>query len=613
MKKFKKGCLTTLIILLLVVILVIAALIIFRNPIAKFVIEKAGSSAAGAKVEVDGVYLKPLALHITWDRMQFTDKADTWKNLFETGKCEFEMEFKPLLAGKVLINKMQVEAVRFDTERSTDGALGPVGEKREPSKLMQMVKANLEREKNRIPVFDPKFLKTEIDVMDLLEEFNFQTPAKADSIKDLAEDRYAYWENLIENNDYEERVKTIESDIKNIDLEEMDNLLEIQQNLTLALNTYNNTVSLYDDFTTQKEQVEIDLVRLKTLYKDVPDWIRSDYDNALELAKLPDVSVQKIALMLFGDRVTEGIMLVLDKIEKARELAETQPESNKKEKMPHLPAFWIKEISLTAYPGEDLLVNGKILDISSDQKKTNRPIDIDLAGFDEKLGDLKIKGLFDHRTDMPRDVVNIVVNEVPVRDMQLANFDLLPTKLNKGTAKLFANLNISKDLIKVAIGFEAEDIQFDYTSQPDMDARLVQVSRTVSEAIDTITFDASVKQKTNNFTFSISSNLDELISTQLKKVVQNEINRAKNEIRSRVNSQLDKYRHEAEDLINHKNAELQQKIGELTSLIDEQKAKIDAKKQELEDRIEAEKQKLEDEAAEELEGQLQDLLNKLKQ
>ena len=79
MKKMFKGCLTTIIIVLLIIILLVAALIIFRIPIADYLIETFGSTVAGAKVEVDGVYLEPFKLQITWERLQFTDKNDTWK------------------------------------------------------------------------------------------------------------------------------------------------------------------------------------------------------------------------------------------------------------------------------------------------------------------------------------------------------------------------------------------------------------------------------------------------------------------------------------------------------------------------------------------------------
>ncbi|MCK4694543.1 MAG: AsmA family protein, partial [Candidatus Cloacimonetes bacterium] len=188
MKKPIKRFLLIILILILLLVIIVAGLFIFRNQIATFVIEKSGSAVAGARVEVDNLYMKPFKLHISWERFQVTNKNDTWRNLFETAKCEFSLAFKPLWDRKVIIEKMKMETVQFDTKRSTDGKL-PIKKKKpkKPSKLLLAIKKNLEREKQQIPVFNPKFLKTKIDVDSLMQVLNFQTPAKADSLKKLAE------------------------------------------------------------------------------------------------------------------------------------------------------------------------------------------------------------------------------------------------------------------------------------------------------------------------------------------------------------------------------------------------------------------------------------------
>ena len=135
MKKFFKNLFRSIVFLLLFIIIILVVLFVFRNQIADYVIEKSGSAAAGAKVEVDGVYIKPLELHISWDRLQVTDKNDTWKNLFETSKCEFALDFMPLLDRKVIIEKMQIAEVRMNTKRDTDGKLPVKASKpKKPSK-----------------------------------------------------------------------------------------------------------------------------------------------------------------------------------------------------------------------------------------------------------------------------------------------------------------------------------------------------------------------------------------------------------------------------------------------------------------------------------------------
>jgi uncharacterized protein (TIGR03545 family) len=614
MKKPIKRFLLIILILILLLVIILAGLFIFRNQIATLIIEKSGSAVAGAKVEVDNLYMKPFKLHISWERFQVTNKNDTWRNLFETAKCEFSLAFKPLWDRKVIIEKMKMETVQFDTKRSSDGKL-PIKKKKpkKPSKLLLAIKKNLEREKQQIPVFNPKFLKTKIDVDSLMQVLNFQTPAKADSLKKLAEDRYNYWENTLKDNNYEAEIKSIETDIKAIDLDKMDTLEDFERNFTLAKKTYDSSNKLYKDFKQDKEQLESDLDKLNQLKKDIPVWITEDYNNALSLAKLPDVSVHNVALMLFGDKIADGIIKVMDYIEQSRELSKVEKKDKpRKEKMPYLPSFWIKEITLSAITKDEMFLSGKVFDISTDQKKTSKPMKIVLKGEREKTGKLNLGAIFDYRTDNSKETINLEISEVPIRNMKMTNFDLLPTKLKRGDAALSSNINISEDIILVNIDFAADNIQFDYTSQPDMDENLVRISRSITEAIDKITFEADITQSEDNFRLKLNSNLDELIASQLRKVVSDEIARAKNEIKKRVQKELDKYRAEVEEYIAGKNQELQKELNKINKEINKQLKEVENKKKEVENRIDAEKKKIEKQAEDKLKEEVDELLDKLK-
>jgi len=613
MKRFIKFLIKFIIILLIVIFIVVGLLILFRNQIAEYIIEKGGSAVAGAKVEVEGVFLKPFKLHFSWDKLQVTNRNDTWKNLFETGETEFSLAFKPLLAKKILVEKMQLDDLQFGTMRKTDGKL-PVKPRREkkPSKLMLAIKENLRREKEKIPVFNPKFLKTKIDVDTLLQVLDFQTPAKADSIKELAQERYAYWDELIKDKQYETDVEIIKSEIKKIKPQEIENLADLQSNFTAASNAYNTTIELYNDFNEVKENLSKDLQMLSQLKEDIPQWIESDYRNAMNLAKLPDVTVQNIALMLFGDKIADGIVKLMEYIEQSRDISKPQTEvPPEKEKMPHLPSFWIKEIILSASTQEQLRLEGLITDISTDQNKTGKPIRINLSGNQPDLGKINLSVLVDHRTAAFKETINLLVDEIPVRDFQLANFDLLPTKLNQGQAMLKSNVNLSDDIIYGEIRFEISNIQFDYNSLPEMDANLIRISRSITDAIEQIDLEAEITQKPEYFKFKLNSNLDNIISQELSNVVSNEIARAKAELEQRVHLELDKYKTEINDLIDVKNGELSQEFDSIDNKIEEQKTVIELKQKEIESRIEAEKNKLQQQAEDKLNEEAEKLLEKL--
>ncbi|MCD4817858.1 MAG: TIGR03545 family protein [Candidatus Cloacimonetes bacterium] len=604
MKKFFKRFFGFIFILILLIVLVVGTLFIFRNQIATMIIEKGGSAINGAKVEVDNVNLKPLEMHISWDKIQVTDKKDTWQNLFETEKCEFYLAFKPLLAKKILIENMQISNVTFDTKRETDGKFPQKPKKtkpKKPSKLMNMVKKNLEEEKSKIPIFNPKQLQKTIDVDSLMTILNLKTPAKVDSLKKIAEDRYSHWDNRIKNNDYEKEVNLIKKNLEKINVNKIKTIPQLETQLSAATTAYTKANKLYNNAKKDKSDLEKDLKMLKELKKDIPIWIKSDYETALNLAKLPDFSVENIALMLFGDKITAGILKGMEAIEKSRELAKNKPVQSPKaevkpkpEKMLHLPNFWIKKIDLSVTGKDNLKLSGNISNISSDQKRSKKPMKFEFSGKQKQIGDMNITAIFDYQTNVSKENINLSVKELPFRELKLSNFELLPKKMKKGDASLNSNISITENKISTTINFIAKNIEFDYKTQPKMNKDLTRIARSITEAIDTITFDALMEQTEERFKFKVDSNLDNLIASQMKKVISNEIARAKQEIRKRIEKELAKYKKELDKLIAQKEKELRGEIAKIQSKIDKEMVEVNKKKKEIEDKINAEKKKIQD-------------------
>lgn len=617
--KSRKKLLSVILIIILIPILIAAGVVIFRNQIAKSIIEKSGSSIAGAKVEIDGVYLKPFTVHIKWDRLQFTNRKNTMQNIFETGNCEFELAFKPLLSGKVIIEKMQLDGMLFETKRETNGELPPK-KKREKlqlekdieAKLMTAIQENLEREKSQIPIFDPGFIDQKVDVDSLMEVLDLKTPAKADSLKKLVETRYDHWDERLKNKNYENDYTSIKKDVLKIKPKEIKTVVALEKNLRLANDVYNRSETLYNNVIKDKTQIEKDLNTIKKLKNDIPAWIKHDYEKALALAKLPDISVGNIAAMLFGDRIADGLMKVLENVNTARDLSKPK-KAPKKDKMPHLPGLWIKEISISAVTNDGVHLSGYVHDISNDQKKTQKSMNIELSGIQENVGKINIDAIFDYRTDKSHENIVLKIDEVPITNMEMTNFELLPTKLKRGDGKLISEIDIVNSKIISDIYFEINNVKFDYSSQPEMNERLVRISRSISQAIHKITFDANVKQTEDGFKFKVDSNLDNLIVKRLKKILSEEVERAKIELKKRINKELNKYKQELDGLIAEREMDIQKEIDRISSKVDEQKKEIEQKRKELEDKIKREKKKIEDKVKAEADKKQKELENKAKE
>ena len=86
-------------------------------------IEKAGTAAVGAKVELDKADLTLFPLGLALTRLQITDPDEPMTNAIEIGRIAGAVDGLNLLRRKVIIEEMAMEGVRFGTARRTSGAI----------------------------------------------------------------------------------------------------------------------------------------------------------------------------------------------------------------------------------------------------------------------------------------------------------------------------------------------------------------------------------------------------------------------------------------------------------------------------------------------------------
>jgi uncharacterized protein (TIGR03545 family) len=175
--------------------------ILFTDAWLERQLESLGTNAVGAKVEIDGFDFSFIGLHIKWERLQVTNPKKTMKNIIDTGHCEFNMEFWPLLSKKVIIENVQVSDLRSDTDRATDGKIikkKKIEEEKKPAKpgVVSKTLDKLTDEMAKAPAFQLKTLTTKVNLDSILKILDFKTPGRVDSLKTDLTTRYASWEKL---------------------------------------------------------------------------------------------------------------------------------------------------------------------------------------------------------------------------------------------------------------------------------------------------------------------------------------------------------------------------------------------------------------------------------
>jgi hypothetical protein len=200
------------------------------------------------------------------------------------------------------------------------------------------------------------------------------------------------------------------------------------------------------------------------------------------------------------------------------------------------------------------------------------------------------------------------MQQIPLSNVKLTNFALLPNRLNKGSGNLKALMNFQGGNFKTDIQFIANQLSFDLSENTgNLDKRLVEFSRSLASSITDLNISAVAKEVEGKFSFSLNSNLDNLIANKVKGIVSDEVEKARNQIEQRVRQEVEKYQAELNNFVDQKNGALTEKIQNIEAKIEEQKKAIEAKRKEIQDQVEAEKKKLQKKLEDEAKNKLKNL------
>ncbi len=617
----KKG----LLFLLILFLVVVALFMIFTDRWLENEMESVGSAIVGATVEFDGVDFSFLGLSLKWDSLQVTDPNDTWQNLVQTGFTEFNMETIPLLSGKIIIDNVQMEGIRFNKRRETQGKVLSKAEQAEESKIATIIKEKLEAEASQMPVFNLGQFSRKINLDSLWNLVDLRTPGKIDSLGDVFRQDFSQWEQRIQSMPSEKELNTLTQKVQDIQLDQIQSVEEFQSAYKQVNQIYGDVDSLYTTVQNLRSNFNQDVSRIRQTRTVVSDWIRKDYQRAMQLAKIPDLSVQNVAKILFGDRIIRQVQMVLNYIGTARYYAEqvksTQP---KKENPPRLrgqdiffsprqdmPKFWIKQISISGQVMNDLNLSGKVNDIVSRQTVIGKPTTINLQGVRRDQAALNLLGTLDYREDTPQEKIEIQLKQMPLARVKLTDFPLLPYRIEKGTGQINAELNFRGADFLTDIRFAGTNLNFNFSDAPaKMDKRLVDLSRSIVSSLKNISFDATIRRTPDIFNFRINSNIDNLIAEKMKSILSDEIQKARNQIENRVKQEVEKYRTKLDSLVDNRENELKGRIERLVNQVEKQRKLVADKRAEIENRINARKKELEKKAEEEAKKKLKDIFKK---
>lgn len=524
---------------LIIIVLVALFWFLFIDNIIKSNIEKYGSKAVGAKVEVSKADLSLIPFGLSLDNVKITNPNAPMKNAVEFERAAMSIELGKLLMRKVIIDEMAIEGVKFNTDRRTSGALPSITKKEAAGKK--------ETDKGKglsMPSFEmPK-------VEDILAKADLKTLDAVNNLKKDIQEAERKWKEKLNSLPDKEKLKSYK--------DRVEKLKGSSGGITGMLGKAKEAASL-------KKDIQKDLTQIKEAARDFKQQ-KSELQNRIQtVSSLPSQDVnnlmQKYAFsaegaenytrLLFGNKAADYFgtaMYWYKKIipylegsknkEDTKEASKVRAEGENvyfREKNP-LPRFLIKtanaDLSLEA--GD---LSGKIHNITSSQRILGKALTFDFSGKKLKQADsVAFSGSIDHSSAKSADTFNVGTKNYRVNNINLSNSESLPIRIENALADLNGNAKIVNGKLNMQLAAMMNNVNFG--EMPGKN-KTGEILKTALSEISQFRINADVKGTVDDYNIALSSTIGQSLNNAMSKVIKTQTAEFKDKLRKGIEAKVD--------------------------------------------------------------------------
>jgi uncharacterized protein (TIGR03545 family) len=552
-KKNRKGALK--VVPLLFTGAVVAAFVIFftvfANPLLEYAAEKGLEAVFEAKSDVNNLRISLLKFSISIGGVTVADRDKPMTNLFQLGRTEIRLRPAAVLRGKIYIEEIRSDNIRFGTERTYSGAL--------PGKPPKVKEKKQTEKPDGPPLIDLQ----NFDAMALLnQEYDkLKTPKLYDQAINAYNETVTKWKGEIEGTTAKvNELKNSAQPILNINVSNLRDVESIQRAIQDVNAMVSSVRGAADDAKRMVGGIESDINTARQLEQNARTAITDDIDHLKSYINLEGgaafAAVEPFIRDILSDTAEEYLdygLVALEVLGKLKDQSAAKPKTEKAKKEEKV-VFKGRDVifPLRAYPqfylgilASDFTLDAwnwafDLRDVSSNPDLTNKPVSLAL-GLTEESGSLKrkvaFKGSADFRTN-PVERFNAAVNG--------SGF---PVSLGNQLSKVGINGFKGETAFSVNMSGRTDG---GFSTGGDVNisqAMLVDPQGTIAEATDMairqadlinlgIQYNHWVNQRDE---FKITTNLMELLAQALKNIVQAYAKKAMDEIERLLREKIAQY------------------------------------------------------------------------
>ena len=509
-------------------------------------IEKYGTRAVGAKVELEGADLSLFPAGLELSRLQITNPDEPMKNAVEIGRISLSLDSLNLLRRKVIVDEMALDRVRLNTSRKTSGAV--VSKPSAPAVSEKAPKTGLcaaiELPAFEIPSVSEILNREELNSLKLMASLQAEIQVKKDRWKETLQTLPD--ENTFDG--YRNRIEQLKSKGKG----PLGGLLgaagavaAIKKDIQGDLERIRRAK---EEFNTQRSSLE-------RRFDQATEAPLQDVKRLTEKYTLSSEGLANLSSLVLGNRLcgwTQKAMgwygklkPLLGRIKKREKGPEVvKPLRGKgvnvrfKEYEP-LPDFLIRltNVSLTLQDGD---LTGTIKHITPSQDILGIPLTFVLSGENMKrFKTISLDGTLDHIVpDRSKDWVNGAVKGYNMQDLVLSDKAELPVTLASAAADINVRALLSGDTVSANLMATLTSVKL--TGGPQEGAG--PVAKAISSALSDIsrfTVNADVAGTLEDYDIQLSSDLDRVLKEAAGKTVQKQAAQLESELKSAVFAKVD--------------------------------------------------------------------------
>lgn len=547
-------------------------------------LEKAGTAANGARVEVGGVSTRFWGLVLTISDLRVTDPANPMTNAVQIETLRFKLAPKPLFWKKCVVDSAQITGVRTGTPRSRSGALpgAPIGsaEKESPSAVAEAARnAGGFALGNIKDQYDPDKWVT----LDSLASYKRIQEEKERLAK--AKDEWPERWRALDSAALADRVRVYSDKVKNEKFSGVEGVKKAKDLLDEGKDLRADVEKFQSSLREARSAFERESAAGKSALADIERLKKEDIDRRLALVR-SGFSADGVTRALVGPVWMGKIQTALGWFHKIQKLRGADGKKSKTAAAPapaprgqdiafpfhyRWPAFLLKiaEVSGSTLQvsdrdlakietAEGIQYRGTLRDVSSDPEGLGRPITFNLEGKSAAQS-LQLDASLDLARAPARGTAALILNGLSLAGTALGDVGG-PVTVDQGLGRLTARLQSAGDNIDGTIDLDLSGLRLKIGESSDTGAVARALKNALAGVTQTrVTFEVSGTAPRPRI--KISSTLDNELNGILRNAAKSEMDALEGKLKSRVNGLVDGDRSQLAALLDGRLKPIGEKLG----------------------------------------------------